>query len=193
MLNLHNTPNTTLTVRKQTYSDLTSGMTNASFNLLVYKDVEVDKNGKIVWTNGSTQSKSTLYQKTLDTRHIEGVSNVSQEGGREAYTNIRQRPRQKIQRQSNTADQQGSTIRSAQCVTERRCGIPSDTKYEEAPPKLSTDDDTCATRRKGSRCFYQAGNRGGRVLQRAGEYLNECRTLQPYSGVSTVRSGCKEK
>ena len=62
VLNLNNTPNTTLTVRKQTYSDLTSGMIN-TFNLLVYKEAEVDKNGKIVWTNGSTQSKSTLYQK----------------------------------------------------------------------------------------------------------------------------------
>ena len=140
MLNLNNTPNTTLTVRKQTYSDLTSGMTNTSFNLLVYKDAEVDKNGKIVWTNGSTQSESTLYQK----KHapILKAFLTSHKKGREAYTNIRQRPRQEFQRQSNTAVQQGSIIRSAQCVTERGCGIPSDTKYEEAPSKLSTDADT---------------------------------------------------
>ena len=65
VLNLNNTPNTTLTVRKQTYSDLTSGMNNTSFNLLVHKDAEVDKNGKIVWTNGSTVLST---KKTLDTR-----------------------------------------------------------------------------------------------------------------------------
>ena len=65
VLNFANTPNTLVCVRKQSYVEPVGGITNTSLNLLIYRDAEVDKNEKIVCINGSTQSKSTLYQKNV--------------------------------------------------------------------------------------------------------------------------------
>ena len=72
VLNLSNAPNTTICVRKQTYTDATSGVNNTCYSLLVYKDAEEDSNGKIVFTNGSNQINSTLYQK--NGRHAAAIS-----------------------------------------------------------------------------------------------------------------------
>ena len=65
VLNLNNTPNTMITVRKQPYNHEPSGTSNTAHSLVVYKNAEVDQNGKIVWVNGSNQSKSTIYQKNI--------------------------------------------------------------------------------------------------------------------------------
>ena len=62
---LSNTPNTMLTVRKQSYQEVVSGATNTTYNPIFYKDTEVDENGKIGWPNGSNQSKSTIYIKEI--------------------------------------------------------------------------------------------------------------------------------
>ena len=59
-------------MRKQTYTDATSGVNNTCYILLVYKDAEVDSSGKIVFTNGSNQINSTLYQK--NGRHAAAIS-----------------------------------------------------------------------------------------------------------------------
>ena len=50
-------------MRKQTYT---------CYNLLVYKDAEVDSSGKMVFTNGINQMNSTLYQK--NGRHTATIS-----------------------------------------------------------------------------------------------------------------------
>ena len=47
VLNLNNTPNTMITVRKQTYNHEASGTSNTAHSLIVYKDAEVDQNDSV--------------------------------------------------------------------------------------------------------------------------------------------------
>ena len=99
VLNLNNTPNTMITVRKQTYNHEPSSTSNTAHSLIVYKDAEVDQNGKIVWVNGSNQSKSTIYQKNI--RHVKVLKQFlssHKKRGREVHPDIRQRPGPKCQR-----------------------------------------------------------------------------------------------
>ena len=86
VLNLNNTP--MITVRKQTYNHEPSGTSNAAHSLIVYKDAEVDQNDKIVWVNGSNQSKSTIYQKNI--RHAKVLKQFlsSHKKGDEKYIQI---------------------------------------------------------------------------------------------------------
>ena len=88
VLNLNNTPNTMITVRKQIYNHEASGTSNTAHSLIVYKDAEVDQNGKIVFVNGSNQWKSTLYQKNI--RHIKILKQFlsSHKKGDEKYIQV---------------------------------------------------------------------------------------------------------
>ena len=72
VLSLPSTPNTLISVRRQSYKHEASDIVNHSVNLVIYKDAGVDGNGRIVWTNGSSQAKSTLMCKHI--RHCGEIS-----------------------------------------------------------------------------------------------------------------------
>ena len=66
------TPNTLFAVRQQSYKTSGTGETNNTINLFVFKDAEVNGEGKIDFTHGSNQRNSTLYCKHI--RHTPEIA-----------------------------------------------------------------------------------------------------------------------
>ena len=72
VLSYPTTPNTLFAVRQQSYKSGENGETNNTINLIVFKDAEVNGEGKIDLTHGSNQRNSTLYCKHI--RHTPDIA-----------------------------------------------------------------------------------------------------------------------